>query len=91
MSILLAGLAQARGISVYLHPAPSSPPSSSLSTSSASFALARHLGLDIFETNTGRGWNEAEVLMGEVSFVGQGPKGGLVLSLEERHMQGESK
>ncbi|KAF7981901.1 hypothetical protein HWV62_31493 [Athelia sp. TMB] len=71
------GLSQA--VEVYLIPAPATP--ASLSPSSASFALSRHLGLEFFESAPDGGVHGA--LLHEQSFVGQGSKSALLLSIDE--------
>jgi len=80
--LLPVGLAQA--IRVYLSP-PSSLPSK-LSAKQASFALSRHLDLESFETPD----EDSLVWKGPLhqEFVGQGPKDGLLLSIDESHVSG---
>ncbi|KZP34437.1 hypothetical protein FIBSPDRAFT_718926 [Athelia psychrophila] len=73
---LLVGLSQA--VQVYLNPAAVTP--ASLSPSSASFALSRHLGLEFFESATDGVHGQ---LLHEQSFVGQGAKSALLLSINE--------
>lgn len=78
--LLPAGLAQA--VRVYLSPPPSLP--SKLSTKQASFALSRHLDLESFETLD----EDTIVWDGPLhqEFIGQGPKDGLLLSIDESHV-----
>ena len=80
--LLPVGLAQA--VRVYLSPAPSLPPK--LSAKHASFALSRHLDLESFET-----LDEDSLAWGgplHQEFVGQGPKDGLLLSIDESYANG---
>lgn len=79
--LLFAGLSQA--VQVYLSPSPNVP--SSLSPSHASFALSRHLGLEFFEL-AGDGIHED--ILNEPSFVGQGSKSALLLSVDENDARG---
>jgi hypothetical protein len=74
--LLLAGLTHA--VQVYLNPNPQLP--SHIPPERASFVVSYHLGLDIFEPlgNT-RGYH----LLDEQQFVGQGPKNGLLLTVDE--------
>jgi hypothetical protein len=75
--LLPVGLAQA--VRVYLSPSPSLP--SRLSAKQASFALSRHLDLESFET-----LDENSVIWDTPShqeFIGQGPKDGLLLTIDE--------
>lgn len=79
--LLLAGLSQA--VQVYLNPRPDVP--SRLPPSHASFALSRHLGLEFFESAgdgvIGDFWNEQ-------TFVGQGSRSGLLLTIDEANARG---
>ena len=80
--LLPVGLAQA--VRVYLSPASSLPPK--LSAKHASFALSRHLDLESFET-----LDEDSLAWGgplHQEFVGQGPKDGLLLSIDESYANG---
>jgi hypothetical protein len=74
--LLLAGLSQA--VQVYLNPQPAVPPT--LSPSQASFVLSRHFGLEFLESAGddlhGELWNEQ-------TFVGQGSRSGLLLTIDE--------
>ena len=81
--LLPAGLAQA--ICVYLSPPPSLP--SKLSPKQASFALSRHLDLESFEAPD----EDSLVWDGPLhqEFVGQGPKDGLLLSIDESYVYGK--
>ena len=79
---LPAGLAQA--VRVYLSPLPSLP--FKLSPSQASFALSRHLDLESWET-----FDEDSVVWDaplHQEFIGQGPKDGLLLTIDESHVSG---
>ena len=80
--LLPVGLAQA--VRVYLSPSPSLP--SKLSAKQASFALSRHLDLEGFETL------DEDSLIWDAplhqEFVGQGPKDGLLLSIDESYVYG---
>ncbi len=80
LTLLLVGLSQA--VQVYLNPAPSIP-STSLSPELASVTLSHHLGVEFFESLGGDDETELSDFgyEGEQSFVGQGPKNGLLLSL----------
>lgn len=78
---VLVGLSQA--VQVYLNPAPVTP--ASLSPSSASFALSRHLGLEFFESAADGVHGQ---LLHEQSFVGQGAKSALLLSINEEDARG---
>jgi len=80
--LLPVGLTQA--IRVYLSPPPSLPPK--LSVKRASFALSRHLDLESFEAPD----EDSLVWDGPLhqEFVGQGPKDGLLLSIDESHVYG---
>lgn len=79
---MLVGLSQA--VQVYLSPASATP--ASLSPSSASFALSRHLGLEFFES-VGDGVHGE--LLNDQSFVGQGSKSALLLSIDEQDARGQ--
>src|ERR1700676_4178361 len=74
--LLLAGLSQA--VQVYLNPQPALP--SRLTPSRASFALSRHFGLELYESAGdlvyGDHWEEQ-------TFVGEGPRSGLLLTINE--------
>ena len=80
--LLPVGLAQA--VHVYLSPSPSLP--SKLSAKQASFALSRHLDLESFETLD----DDSLVWDGPLyqEFVGQGPKDGLLLTIDESYVYG---
>jgi hypothetical protein len=80
--LLPVGLAQA--VRVYLSPPPSLP--SKLSAKQASFVLSRHLDLESFETLE----EDSLVWDGPLhqEFIGQGPKDGLLLSIDESHVYG---
>lgn len=80
--LLPVGLVQS--VRVYLSPPPPLP--SKLSTNQASFALSRHLDLESFETLD----EDSLVSEGPLhqEFVGQGPKDGLLLSIDESHVYG---
>ena len=80
--LLPVGLAQA--VRVYLSPPPSLPPK--LSANQASFALSRHLDLESFETLG----EDSLIWDGPLhqEFVGQGPKDGLLLSIDESYVYG---
>ena len=82
--LLPAGLAQA--VRVYLSPPASLPPK--LSAERASFALSRHLDLESFETLD----DDSLIWDGPLhqEFVGQGPKDGLLLSIDESYVYGTS-
>lgn len=80
--LLPVGLAQA--VRVYLSPSPSLP--SKLSPQQAGFALSRHLDLESFET-----FDEDSIIWDtplRQEFVGQGPKDGLLLTIDESHVYG---
>jgi hypothetical protein len=82
--LLPVGLTQA--VRVYLSPPPSLP--SELPAKQASFALSRHLDLESFET-----FDEDNVIWGaplHQEFVGQGPKDGLLLTIDETYVHGTS-
>lgn len=82
--LLPVGLAQA--VRVYLSPRPSLP--SKLSAKQASFVLSRHLDLEGFET-----LEEASLVWDgplHQEFIGQGPKDGLLLSIDESYVYGTS-
>lgn len=82
--LLPVGLAQA--VRVYLSPRPSLP--SKLSAKQASFVLSRHLDLESFET-----LEEASLVWDgplHQEFIGQGPKDGLLLSIDESYVYGTS-
>ncbi|ETW80696.1 hypothetical protein HETIRDRAFT_61776 [Heterobasidion irregulare TC 32-1] len=74
LCLFFAGLS--RAADVYLNP-PSSLPSR-LSPSHASSAISHHLGLEEFEPFQGN-----EQFAAGTSFVGQGPKNGLLISIDE--------
>jgi len=80
--LLPVGLSQA--VRVYLSPPPSLP--SKLSAKQASFALSRHLDLESFGTLE----EDSFVWDGPLhqEFVGQGPKDGLLLSIDESYVYG---
>jgi len=80
--LLPVGLTQA--VRVYLSPPPSLP--SKLSPKQASFALSRHLDLESFETLD----EDSPIWDGpsHQEFVGQGPKDGLLLSIDESYVYG---
>jgi len=69
---------------VYLSPLPSLP--SKLSVKQASFALSRHLDLESFEVLD----EDSLIWDGPLhqEFVGQGPKDGLLLSIDESYVYG---
>jgi len=75
--LLPVGLAQA--VRVYL--SPSTPLPSKLSAKQAGFALSRHLDLESFET-----LDEDSTIWDAQEFVGQGPKDGLLLTLDESYV-----
>ena len=79
--LLLTSFSQA--VNVYLSPSPQIP--FTLSPSQASFVLSRHLGLDYFESP---GDAIHEDLLNEHSFVGQGAKNGLLLTVSEEDVRG---
>lgn len=82
--LLPVGLAQA--VRVYL--SPPSPLPSKLSAKQASFALSRHLDLESFESIE----EDSLVWDGPLhqEFVGQGPKDGLLLTIDESYVHGTS-
>ena len=69
---------------MYLSPPPSLPPK--LSANQASFALSRHLDLESFEVLD----EDSLIWDGPLhqEFVGQGPKDGLLLSIDESYVYG---
>ena len=79
--LLLASFSQA--VKVYLSPSPQTP--SILPPSQASFVLSRHFGLDYFESAGDAIHGD---LLNELSFVGQGAKNGLLLTMSEKDVQG---
>jgi hypothetical protein len=79
--LLLAGLSQA--VQVYL--SPQHTISSSLPPSHANFVLSRHFGLEFFES---AGNSVHGDIWGEQIFVGQGPKSGLLLTIDEVDARG---
>ena len=81
MCLLLASFSQA--VKVYLSPSPQTP--SILPPSQASFVLSRHFGLDYFESVEDAIHGD---LLNELSFVGQGAKNGLLLTMSEKDVQG---
>lgn len=81
VSLLLAGLSQA--VQVYLNPSPQV--SETLPPSQASFVLSRHLGLDYFESAGDAIHGD---FLNEHSFVGQGAKNGLLLTMSEEDVRG---
>jgi len=81
--LLPVGLAQA--VRVYLSPSPQLP--SKLSPKQASFAVSRHLDLESFET-----FDEDSAVWDaplNQEFIGQGPKDGLLLTIDETYVYGE--
>jgi hypothetical protein len=73
--ILFAGLAQA--IQVYLHPLPPVP--QTLLPEHANVVISHHLGVELFES-----WGDyADFYSGEESFVGEGTRNGILLTIDE--------
>ena len=78
-------------IGVFLHPAPPSAVPQYLDPAHASFALARHLGLERFE-KIGEGdgiWNGGLEDANE-GLVGSAPREGLLITMSEEDAQGQS-
>ncbi|KAJ3525855.1 hypothetical protein NM688_g8341 [Phlebia brevispora] len=71
-------------INVYLRPAPSSPVPAQLDAKHASFALARHLGLERFEkVGEGDGIWDGGLQMDSESLIGNAPQDGLLVSMSQ--------
>ena len=77
-------------VSVYLHPAPTSSVPAHLDAPHASFALARHLGLESFEKiGEGDGIWLGEVEADSEALIGSAPRDGLLVSMSEDDARGE--
>lgn len=73
---------------VYLHPSPAAPVPSELDARHASIALAKHFGLEKFESvGNGDGlWNG--VLQDQEAIVGSAPKDALLVTLSDEDAEG---
>ncbi|KAJ6594483.1 hypothetical protein B0H19DRAFT_1095723 [Mycena capillaripes] len=78
LAVVLCGLQTAQAVNVYLYP-PHVSFRSNLGPEDANAALSRHLGLEIFEAFR----DTSSLDFNEESFVGQGPKNVLLLTLDD--------
>lgn len=81
--VLPAALQLVQAIDVYLSP-PSSLLRPTLSAEQASAALSRHLGLEAFEPFR----DASDWIHHEESFVGQGTKNALILTVDQNDLSG---
>ena len=84
-------ISPAYAVQVYLHPQPAAPVPAELDARHASLVLAKHFGLERFESvGSGDGlWNG--VLQEQEAVVGNAPKDALLVTLSEEDAQGASQ
>ena len=81
---------QTYAVSVYLHPTPPTAVPGNLDPAHASFALARHFGLERFEKlGEGDGVWTGGLELGSEGMVGSAPRDALLVSMTEDDAKGE--